>query len=307
MAQDLEWAAPWVLKQYETQKHVIGWLEAPMGSSVVYDPAKRKARTVKAVKAVKPPPKKKAKKGSNSGSTAVPEEEIELLVEAKAGVERREKKWLDDLAGVVASPLKLLPTGPEIIKTEPIRKLFRVGLQFAFTGEVSFNGKSFTAWSKLRKELRDECITINADKFKAVHRAAAGAASGSSPSTAAAEGDDIAEFVAKQPGEDEEQKLSPTTAAAYPSQFSKWLTVPEFVIRMSKFASENDLDDPREHLALIGLTEHVYGVSPSTPYPLPPSPSASFLSPPSHPPPLLARRRPTSSSSSLPHPASSPS
>ena len=146
---------PWL---FATSDKNVQWLKAPMGGSVVYRPKRKSAEgDVGAVT-----PKKKVKKSRTTTEGNFSEEKMDVNV--TAGGQTREKCFLDDLVACLLAPLDQLQQ--EQRSRICIQRCLRLGLEFLWSGTVEINGKMYSAWSKLRKALREEVIRGHLAAFR---------------------------------------------------------------------------------------------------------------------------------------------
>eukprot|EP00959_Pyramimonas_sp_CCMP1952_P039186 820260-Pyramimonas_sp.AAC.1 len=129
-----------------------------MGGSVIY--AKPKAKS-------KAKPKKAPKKASSKKAAAVPPpmpDEVLSLATASS----RDKYWADDLVAVITAPLQLLD--PAAIRIADVKRGLYLGCAFALTGSLpslAGGGVVDTAWSKVRKELREMIVRSHSAALRA--------------------------------------------------------------------------------------------------------------------------------------------
>jgi hypothetical protein len=127
--------SPWLFKGSLSDKR-IGFLNAPMGGSVVYNKTKQKKASAKV-----------PKKGTASASSMLNHQEV-MDAEFEDGTA---KVWLHDLVQCLQSPAQMLhEAGGEpraVVLKDSMRRCIRIALHLCFTGTVVMNGKDLKASS----------------------------------------------------------------------------------------------------------------------------------------------------------------
>ena len=168
---------PWLFEK-QSQK-TIQLVTAPMGGSVVYArlaSPKGKAKSRGQAKAESTPVPEQLQEETDAdaltSSRKRPKSKREQAQAKKLKVQalpevmdkmamgaHREKYFLDDLIACVTSPLQELDSAT--VMHEEVAQLIHHGLHFCFAAKLELNGTTYTAWSQLRKELRNQSIKLH--------------------------------------------------------------------------------------------------------------------------------------------------
>ena len=71
---------------------------------------------------------------------------------------------MDDVAACVWTPVKDLPRSSIVF--QEIRTALRFCFTFMWEGSVEYNGVEMTAWSKLRREIRDAIVRAHTHAYR---------------------------------------------------------------------------------------------------------------------------------------------